>query len=341
MAFEAANPRLFGLDLGRVARAFRQGWEGALRWPASAWLSPRQPVQVIWPDGSLRVCAGASLDAADRHSSRPVFRAQVLPDDIVLSHSVRLPQLSNSEIEQALQLQLEALSPFPPDRLAWGWRVDEVDDAGLTITLAFAARTHVDDFLARHAAGGQVAPAEVWADTGGAVVLKGFGEGRRESALHAQRRNILLLLGVTLLLVAALSASHFWQLRARVFDAEAQFATLQAEAGPYMEARSTLVHATEKARAIGAYLDAQPDLPWLLESLTGLLPDSAWISRLDVDGRRVRITGQADDAAALMEVLRARPEFSGLRALSPITRGRDGRDNFSLEFVVAAPQGAR
>ena len=339
MAFEAANPRLFGLHLGRLTGVLRQGWEGALRWPAFSWLSPQQPLRVLWPDGSTRVCAGASLETAGL-SVRPAFQALVLPSDIVLSHRVVLPHLPNDEIEQALELQLQSLSPFPVDRLAWGWRIDEVSDSGLTITLAFASRAHVEAYLAQHRTEGGFSAVEVWADADGAVVLREYGEGSRETVNRAQRRAILLALGLALVLVTILSASHFWQLRARVFNAQNTFAVLQAEASPYMEARSALMHATDKATQISAFLDGQPNLPWLLETLTELLPDSAWLSRLDVDGRRVRITGQADDAAGLMEALRERTEFSQLRALSPITRGRDGRDNFNLEFVVVVPRGS-
>lgn len=336
MAFQAANPRLFGLDLGRAASAFRQGWEGALRWPMFAWLSPQQPVRVLWPDGCTRVCLGASRSDAPR-TAHPRFDALVLPSEIVLADSVTMPHLLEAEIEQALALHLQSVSPFPAGQLVWGWRVDEVTEAGLRITLAFASRPHVDRYLQSMQRGAAAGQPEVWAEVGGMVVMKGFGEQRRLASMRSQRIRILLMLAFTMLLVAALASSHFWQIRARVLEAQDQFAQLQSEVALYVDSRSALATANEKAAAIAAYLDGQVNVPQLLETLTDLLPDNAWVSRLDLDGRRIRINGQADDAAELMEKLRAQPEFFELRALSPITRGRDGKDSFHFEFVVGTP----
>jgi general secretion pathway protein L len=334
MAFDAADFRLFGLDPGRAADTFRQGWEGALRWPMFAWLSPAQRVAARWPDGTSRVCMGASLTPAPE-GRHPRFHALVLPSDIVLTHSLKLPHLLEAEIEQALELELQTISPFPANQLEWGWRIDEVTEHGIQTTLAFASKAHVSDYLDRHQSRIQSgSPMEVWAEADGIVVLKGFGEHRRKTRMRAQRRQLVFTLIATVLLVAAFASAPIWQIRARAIDAQNQFAQLQSDAFLYVESRNALTLANEKAMAIGSYLDGQANAPQVLDTLTELLPDSAWISRLDIDGRRVRLTGQAADAAGLMELLRARAEFSDLRALSPITRGRDGRDTFSFELMV-------
>lgn len=340
MAFEAANPRLFGLDLSRLASGFRQGLEGMLRWPALAWLSPAQPVHVMWPDGAAHVCTGTSFDVLPdvRHAD---FRALVLPAEITLSHAVRLPPLASADVAAALELQLQSLSPLPVEQIVWGWRVDTVLDDVLEITVAFAPRAHVQAYLERLGVVGQEAALEVWVDAAGPVVMNGFGEGLRAQARRSQRRGVLALVALAVALAMLLSVAHFWQLRSRVFDAQEQFAAMQTRAAPFVAARDSLMRANDRVQAIGTYIGARPDVPRLLLTLTELLPDNAWLARMDVEGRKVRITGQSGDAAGLMEALRAHPQFSQIRALSPISRGRDGLDSFNFEFMVLPPGAAQ
>lgn len=343
MAFEATNLRLFGLDLGRAGASLRLGVEGMLRWPALAWFSPPERVHVLRPDGVAGICRGTSLEFVEAGGSeRARFRAAVLPSEIMLAHQCRLPQLSERDISDALLLQLHTLSPLPISEIVWGWRIDAIHDDALEITLVFAARQHVDAYLERMGLSCANEGLEVWADVDGeAVLLRGFGESARRNALKARRSKIVALSLLALVMLALLAVSHFAQVRSRVFDAQQQFAALQAQAEPYVEARDALVQANEQAAAIDVALDARVNLPRLIETLTSVLPDSAWLARMDVEGRKVRILGQAADAAGLMETLRARPEFAQLRALSPISRGRDNLDSFSFEFVVLGEAAAQ
>lgn len=338
MAFEAANLRLFGLDLGGLGNSLRQGWAGVLRWPLLAWLTPAEPVEVHRPDGSRRYYAGL-VECARPASGGAGFHALLLPQDLVLSRQLRLPHLTDAEIEAALQLELQADSPFPDAELDWGWRIDSVEEAGLGITLAFAARDHVDAYVAAHR-GGLPDRFEIWADAGGPVVLRGRGEAPRLARTRARRHRALLWLLLLLVLAGGLVAAPYWQLRARTIDAQRQLEQMDNASAGYLAARGALVRAENRIAAVAAWRDGKADMLDTLRRLTALLPDSAWLSRLDIEDRKVRITGSAADAAGLMETLRLDPGIAELRALNPIVRGRDGRDAFYLEFVLAPPAAA-
>lgn len=348
MAFEATNPSLFGLDLSTLVQTLRRGWDGLRRWPLLAWLSPAEPVLAHWPDGSRRLVLGASDRPAS--SAGPAdLHALVLPPELVLGRQLQLPHLADAEVEAALYLELQAESPFPVADLDWGWRLDRVDEAGLTVTLAFAAREHVDRHIEAHRAG-LPEDCEIWADVEGPVPLLGRGEARRLARVRARRRRILLLVALNVALLAVLTAAPYWQLRQRTIDAQRQLQQLEQASGGYLDARAALVAADVQRAAVDAWLANQADMPALLHQLTELLPDSAYLNRFDAEGRRVRITGSAADGAGLMDLLRAEPRFEGLRALSPIVRGREGLDTFYLEFelrpgpaapaAVPAPAGA-
>lgn len=339
MAFEATSARLFGLDLGRMRGALRLGLEGILRWPAMGWLSPPKRVHVMRPDGMASICSGTSFRVVDAEANaRAEFRAIVLPDEIVLAHTFRFPQLTEAEIKQALEMQLSTLSPLPTDDVVWGWRIDEVHDMALDVTLAFASRVHVEGFLQRLGLPGQTESFEIWADVDGPVLINGFGEALRRRAVRAGRFRMLALAVLTVALFAAFSVTHFWQLRARVFDAQQQLSAVQSRAAPYVGARDGIVRANDSARAISRYLQDRASAAELLEILTRMLPDNAFLTRLEVEGRTVRVTGLATNAAGLMEMLRSREGFTELRSLAPIRSGPNNYDNFSFEFVVSSVQ---
>jgi len=333
MAFEAANLRLFGLDLGTLANSLRQGWSGVLRWPLLAWLTPAELVQVHRPDGSRQICVGATGRPAPAGATA-AFHALLLPQDLVLSRQLALPHLTDAEIEAALRLELQADSPFPEARLDWGWRIDAVAEPGLKITLAFAARDHVDAYVAAHR-GGLPDRFELWADAGGPVVLRGRGEAPRLTRDRTRRHQLVLWLLLILVLLGGLVLAPYWQLRQRTIDAQRQLEQMHAASGSYLDARAALVRADSRIAAVVAWRKGKADMLYLLNKLTTLLPDTAYLSRLDIEGRKVRITGNAADAAGLMETLRADAGVAELRALNPIVRGRDGRDAFYLEFVLA------
>lgn len=332
MAFEATNPTLFGLDLSTLVQTLRRGWDGLRRWPLLAWLSPAEPVLAHWPDGSRRLVLGASNRPAPT-AGPAALHALVLPPELVLGRQLQLPHLADAEVEAALYLELQAESPFPVADLDWGWRLDRVDEAGLTVTLAFAARKHVDRYLETDGAG-LPADCEIWADVEGPVPLLGRGAGPRLARVRARRRRILLLAALNAALLAVLTAAPYWQLRQRTIDAQRQLQQLEQASGGYLEARAALVAAEVQRGAVDAWLANQADMPALLHQLTELLPDTAYLNRFDAEGRRVRITGSAADGAGLMDLLRAEPRFQGLRALSPIVRGREGLDTFYLEFEL-------
>ena len=334
MAFEVGDPRLFGLDLSTLATTLRRGWDGLRRWPWLARLVPPEPVLAHWPDGSRTPVLGASRQPAAAAAIE--FHALVLPPELVLSRTLALPHLSDAEIDAALQLELQAESPFPVERLDWGWRLDRVDEQGLAVTLVFAARDHVDAFVEpRRAALPE--PLEIWAEAEGPVPLRGRGDAPRQARGRQRRRRLLGWGLLCLVLLGLLSAAPYWQLRARTIDALRQVERLEQDSRPYLDARAALVAAETQAGAVATWWAAQADMPVLLHKLTLALPDSASLNRLDAEGRRVRITGTAADGAGLMDSLRGDPGIAELRALSPIVRGREGLDNFYLEFHWRTP----
>lgn len=335
MAFEAGSWRLFGFDLMSLGSAVRSGWDEALRWPSLAWFSPDEPVRVLLPDGTEQRRLGATARPAPE-AAVPKTIAVVLPDAAVLIRDLMVPRLSGAELKQALALEVASISPFPLEQVAWGYSAAPDGDR-LRVRLALAAQSHVAAHLdAQRERRGDVIP-EVWAGSDVPVVIEGYGERARAGRLARQRWSILATLCLLGVLLVVLAATPVLQARARVFDAQARYAALETETAGVVASRNALSLANERVRAIGAYLQERPDIPRLLETLTLTLPDDAFLTRLEVQGRQVRLVGQARNASELMDALGARgSEFRDVRAPSPISRvaGSD-KESFVIEFVLA------
>jgi len=331
MAFEARNFNLFGLDLGRGWREFRQGCADSLSWSGFAWLSPLEPVQVMLPDGTTQWRAGASARLVAPGNSGS-SRAVLLPDDIILFRDLVLPDLVRSDLEQALALQVSEHSPFVADDLVWGWRALPREDGRLDVRVALTSRAHIGKHLAAVGMSGDER-IEVWAGESAPIVIRGFSESSRERRESRQREYVFAALALLILLLLALAATPFMLQRERIFDAQHRYAQLVNETAQAVTDREALLKTSARLRVVKAQLQGQVDIPRLLDTLTRVLPDSAHLNRLEVTGRQVRIGGFAANAAALVEALGAQPGFHDVRTPSAISRSGDGRESFSMEFV--------
>ena len=74
--------------------------------------------------------------------------------------------------------------------------------------------------------------------------------------------------------------------------------------------------------------------PEILRELTGLLPDTAYLSELNFRDRTVEITGLAPSASQLLPVLEASPLFSGVEFSAPIVAQGAGLERFRIRMKV-------
>ena len=323
--------QLFGYDLGRLRVLWRQGWAEAAHWPLFAWLSPEPPIRVIAPDGRPRLQPGARCAPADP----PDYTAVVVPEELCLSSERRLPLMSRPELEQALALEAHSVSPFPPEQLVWGWRSLETSDATQRVRLVVASRAHVEAHLARLGTALTGQRPEAWAGERRPVVLHGFGEAPRAADIRRQRHRNLGLLGLALLLVLAIAATPVWQARQRHASATASLGLLQHQAAEALAQRDALGAARERLRQYRALTADRLEPLALLETLSERLEDDVSLNRLDIREGTVRLSGTANNAAALMEQLGRQPGFSNVRAPTAISRQRGGdKEVFVIELTL-------
>lgn len=339
MASPRASLTLFGLNLTAVLEYWRDAWREALAWPAFRWLNADVPVSLLAADGRWRRVAGGQIVSATS-AQRPASRAVVgllLNDDDVLVRELALPSLGQSDLVAAIEMEVRASSPFPSEDTVWGWRAKTGGAGNRQIMVALASRRRIMQSLATAAQHLPAGQAEVWAAAGGGICLRGFGEGRRERTVRRSRQRLLLLSGGNVILLLALLAAPVMQQRAELKQAQAVYARLNQDAREVLAAREQLSRAIDSVATLTRRQEAVPHTLVLLEALTRLLPDGAWLERLEFQGQVLRLQGWADNTTALMESFGSIPGVAEVRMPAPTSRDpQSGKERFTIELMLGA-----
>lgn len=342
MALISKEARFFGLDLNAVFHEMGNAWRALDRSWAFAWLTPPVPVQLLKADGSTQTYLGdlpLPTPASAPQGDAARFRAVALPEDLVLLKKLMLPALSAADAANALALELSIASPFPPSDLAWGWSTVPAQADGMTVQAVMTSRKQVEQHLLSRNL--QPQNVEVWYLPSGQVcpiVLQGFGEQGRVLVAKRQRLWGYLLLALASVLVVTLAASPLLQLRMRAAEAEDAYTVLQKQAEPALKKRESLIAVADRLNGVQELLASRVDPLRVMDLLTQLCPDDTVLQTIQVQGSKVSITGQTNNAAALMQKFSAEPSLKEVRAPAPATKPLGAtKETFSIEFVLGPP----
>lgn len=352
MPIASDDLRLFGLDLRNLWHDLRRPWEKLARAADWGWLSPRVEVQVIaadqdqsvWePDRAtrgfrLQSSGPAALDGAAKAN----YRAMLLPESLLLRKRLVMPLLDAEKMQQALALEALNSNPFANSGLVWGYAlrpdVPAAAQDSVTVDMAMASRQGVEQFLATQSPSMTNSP-EVWAlaeaRSDRAMLMAGFGEDLRARQERRHWTSIGILCAMVLGLGIAMAVTPFLQLRARVMQANVAYAAVDRQAAPQIAKREALLRAEDQVKALADIIGHRLDPLQVIQMLTNALPDDTVLRRLQMEGRKVSITGQAADTATLMQKLGAIPQVREVRAPSAAVR-QPGmtKESFQIEFQL-------
>ena len=333
MTLDRSSLRLFGIDLAAVPAYLRDGWAEALRWPALRWLTPDDAVRVLHADGTESVRQGVSARPIAA-PARVRFAAVELAEEKLLRRSLALPRLTEDELRQAVELDVRSASPFPEEEVVWGYGVERGDR--LRVDIALTSRPLIEQQIdALQPRLGDLRP-EVWVGGERPFVIPGYGESARLARARRMRLALVGLLSVSALLLAAVAVTPTLQLRERALEAIGRSEELQRTVRPQAQMRDELVRMSEQIRLLGKASEQRQDVVALIDQITRQLPDDATLTRLEISGAgTVRIIGQAENAATLLQTLGANPAFRDVRAPSGIAKAPAGsKEGFTIEFRV-------
>ncbi len=163
----------------------------------------------------------------------------------------------------------------------------------------------------------------------------------RQDDLH-RAPSLRLSAALALLLIAVMLA----HLGAYALRQQRQMALVDEEIRA-LKKKMTQVEAinrrVQERRALQTYLTATVSgrgrQPEILRELTGLLPDTAYLSELTYRDRSVEITGLAPSASQLLPVIEASPLFSGVEFSAPIVAQGAGLERFRIRMKLETDGG--
>lgn len=337
----ADNPWVFmGFDLRQIPALWFAGWKEALSWPLFAWLKVSPIVRVYYPDGARAYYANGQLSAQETSvASRQnaAFHALILPERILLSRAMVLPKMSTADLQQTLQFEVDAVTPFDPAQTVWGYRIDDQQWETQRVDLVLSSRAHIERLIGQMALPVGVEALELWGMNARSqpIGLIGYAEQRRKRYIRSRIMQIVSLLLMIPLLVLAIASVPMVAAQIRLSHAKQAMATLESKSGMVEAQRSELLAQSQSGQVVLSYLKTIPQPLFVLNLLSKHIPDTAYLERFDMNIQRTLITGQADNAAALTQILGALPELQNVHAPSAITRNpQNNKERFTLEFTV-------
>jgi general secretion pathway protein L len=337
-AYAALNWWLQGLWIGLPARArsalFAERAELLVRLSgdmATVSESEREAIVVDTNDATAPSAIAHLISAQEPHVT------VLLPRAVVLTHTLRLPAAVERDLRSALRHELDRLTPFEIEDVAYDYRIRERNSGMLLIDVALARRCALDEVAGKLERLGLRPTTATTEDANGARLPLNLLPRRRRLRLPVARLSLrpALGLGAALLLIAAL----YLPLVRYEHVLAAQTGTVEAARVEAVAARARLTE-QEAALASGDILAERrsgyvPPVA-LLRELTGQLPDHTWVSRFSISRGEVQLQGESVTATELLQLLESTELLRDVKFQSPVSRGDEsGKEQFTIVAKLA------
>lgn len=160
-------------------------------------------------------------------------------------------------------------------------------------------------------------------------------ELHRAPSLRLTAALVLILVAVLLAHLAAYGVRQQRQLAL----ADREIRTLKTKMAKVDEVNRRVQNQRVRRDFLATTVRGRARLPEILRELTGLLPDTVYLSELTFRERTVEITGLALSASQLLPVIEASPLFSGVEFSAPIVAQGAGLERFRIRMRLEAAGG--
>jgi general secretion pathway protein L len=344
-------------DLPAMTRAFLGWWGGEL-----ACLLPRHLIGAAKARPRTRLLAGkdawrlessgtnarslAINPSADDHAiAEQIMREGdafelsalevLLPAAEALIRRVELPVMADRNLHDALELQIDRLSPFTANtaRIAYRRVGRDIDAGKIAVDVAIVPNIRIEPLERRlQALGLKPGAIDIEDASGGAA---GFDLRRPPSADERRRTRILNLSLALLAAIVWVLALNAWGNSAE--SERASWTARIAELRPAAERTAAIRRRVESLIEPIAIANAHDPARTLnvLDQLTRTLPNDTRVLDFKLDGTKVEIAGLTSNAPDLIGKLEAAPAFKDVKFTSPvIRRAETTQDRFEIAMQL-------
>jgi len=306
------------------------GWQDA--WailPKPAALQSRPAVFRTTDGTSLSFSAtanahGAWLNIPQASTSTRSFQGVLLADDDVLLRELNLPPLSERDIAAAVAMDAQIASPFPAHDTHYGYAIQRLPNGQHQIEIALTRKSQLEQLQTQYPQHALFARGQR-----GAIPLQN-GNHSQQSAWYRSPLTLSLSTLLGLVLIAWI-ISPTLLLRAEAQAHEAALAKLNHAAAPVLKKREEISALQQQLENARAFDNEHPAPQPILEQLSSHIPDSTWITQLNLRKDQLALEGSSDNAIAIVSLLEKIPALKEVRLGASINRDpRNGRETFQI-----------
>ena len=255
-----------------------------------------------------------------------------LPADMGLQRLAEMDAASLKKGRRAFDDEIERQTPFAPDKVDFGYAVTGKADARGKVPVAFTVipTAAVEEVLAA-AAWFDIHPHRV-------SVSDNSQRGRTVRRIHAPggAASFGLKFAVCLLAVLALG-SPFLRNYVATSDSLEKVAEMRLELGPEGLQQATSNAPQDRFASLIAQRNARPPVVAILEAVTRVMPDTAYLAQLQLEGNMLQVQGVARSASDLIAPLEALPMVVSAAFAAPVLRDPATRnEQFQLTIELAS-----
>jgi len=253
-----------------------------------------------------------------------------------LRRDLDLPMAAEDNLREAVELQIDRLTPFSADEVVFQCGVRERDPVAkrLGVWLVAAPAGHIRGVLEWLDEPADRAPRPMRAPPAAdAPCVFSY-------ALTRERRVGLgwALAAVNLVLLVAVAVAHQQRGDVELAQLEAAVAEVRRDAGEAAELADRVDQLRSAAQTVHERRTTRPSLVEVLEDLSARLPDDTYLQRFEIRQSEVRLFGLSATASNLIRQLEESPLLEDVRFESSITRDvASGRERFSIVARLGSP----
>jgi general secretion pathway protein L len=240
------------------------------------------------------------------------------PAEIVLERLHVVPAAPTRLVDKALRYELSRITPFRPEELFWAWsgQPKSTDKSRMNIHLIMIPRVAMASVLTKLEKVG-IKPSFIEV---GSTWLQFLPSGRAAKA-HYRRslfiRGLILtnvtLFVIVLLLPIVLQAVALRAADVAIADLQPTIAQIERRQRDFAAERLHMTTLVDKIRNGN-------DLLPIMETITHILPDSAFLTDFSLRNREVLLIGHAASAPLLITALSADPSILSATFAAPVIR---------------------
>jgi general secretion pathway protein L len=311
-----------------------------------AWIEERgraTPLPLQWPGETAELedlaTALAGLPRAER---RLPIGIRVDPQDCH-QRTVELPAAAQRDFPRLLALDLERATPL---RMADVMSAHMVEGAGrakglVRVRHLLVKRRTVEPTMREiRAAGLEPSFVESWDSERAGALPVDFLQPAASEGDEASRSRPRMAAAAVLALVLGAGSAHWWQKETELSALSAQVSRLEAGAREGRQALAQARAADEELARLVRMLDARPPATLIVEEVTRLVPDTAWLEELHIEGDGVEIAGLATSASNLLQIFERSAMFHETRFTAPL-RLESGSDRERFRLRTRLKPGAQ